>query len=91
VADIMHVPTASATERFRERYAEARAALATVSALDREMAQCLDEMRREGATAPRIVAAQLALQSIREVLAVTSRVVPQTAESDVLQDVARVA
>jgi hypothetical protein len=91
VPDIAHVSTVSPTERFRECFADARDAFATVSALDREMTQCLDEMRQQNESPARMIAARAALDSIREVAALASRIAPQSTAADTRPNAIRVA
>ena len=91
VPDIAHASTVSPAERFRECFADAREAFATVSALDREMTQCLDEMRQQNESPARMIAARTVLDSVREVTAVASRIAPEATAADTRPNAIRVA
>ena len=91
MSDVACPPPVSAAVRFREFFAQARAVLATVGALDREMAQCLVEMRRQEESPARLIAARTALESVREVAAAAKRIAPEATAADARPDVMRVA
>ena len=91
MADVAYPPPGSAAVRFRESLARARELLATVGTLDREMAQCLDEMRRVGEPLARLIAAHTALQSVHELAAAARLIVPGATSADAGADIARVA
>jgi len=91
VPDIAHTSTVSPTERFRECFADAREAFATVSALDREMTQCLDEMRQQNESPARMIVARAALESVREVAAAASRISSQSPAAGTRPNAIRVA
>lgn len=83
--DIAHMPTANRitsltenpAERFRECFSQARDVLATVTEIDSEMARCLDEMRQQNESPARMIVAQAALKSVREVAAAAKRISSQ--------------
>jgi len=91
VPDIAHMSTHSPAERFRECFAQARDTLTTLSVLDREMTQCLAEMRQQNESRARMIAARSVLESVQEVAALASRIAPQATVAETRPRAIRVA